>query len=556
MAPPDPETILRPYVPALASRWLGESPDEQVQIRSGTLAYIDISGFTRLTELLAARGKAGAEEMTGYLDAIFGELIGTAYAHQGELIKWGGDAIFVWYSDADHAGRAVNAAWRMQKSMARIGRLQTSAGRSTLRMSVGIHSGDFHFFSVGKSHRELLVAGPAATVTAHLEAVAEAGEIVVSASTARQLPSRVLGAAKADGILLTADPRVTVTQKEVAEAVRGQPSLSLPSALSTHLVAAPVESEHRQVAVAFIEFSAVDDLLEQVGAATVAGMLDELVTGIQDACVRHAVTFWETDIGEGGGKVMLVAGAPSSTDDDAGRLLSTVREVLDGGGPLRLRAGINSGRVFAGGFGPLYRRTYSAKGDAVNLAARVMGRARPGEIYVSDAALRRSRVRFGSEELEPFLVKGKAAPVHAHRLGAPREGGSSFGLADQALFGRETEVRVLEDQLAAAVGGRGSCVVLAGAPGLGKSRLIAEVDRAAGDMVTLMVDCDQYGSLVPYSSLRALFRQAIGLDPEASARSAANALRAAVERRRCRPHPRDPCTGRAVPPRSLGTSSS
>ena len=55
----------------------------------GTLAFIDISGFTRLTETLAARGKAGAEELTGFLDVTFAELLAIAYANGGELIKWG-----------------------------------------------------------------------------------------------------------------------------------------------------------------------------------------------------------------------------------------------------------------------------------------------------------------------------------------------------------------------------------------------------------------------------------------------------------------------------------
>ena len=45
-----------------------------VRALTGTLAFVDISGFTRLTEILAGRGKAGAEELTGFLDAIFAEL--------------------------------------------------------------------------------------------------------------------------------------------------------------------------------------------------------------------------------------------------------------------------------------------------------------------------------------------------------------------------------------------------------------------------------------------------------------------------------------------------
>ena len=60
------------------------------------------------------------------------------------------------------------------------------------------------------------------------------------------------------------------------------------------------------------------------------------------------------------------------------------------GWALPLRAGVNGGRVFAGDFGPCFRRTYSIKGDAINLAARVMGRAESGEVLVTTAVIERA----------------------------------------------------------------------------------------------------------------------------------------------------------------------
>jgi class 3 adenylate cyclase len=114
---PDQEAVLSPYVPRLALDWLAEAPDQRVRLLEGTLAFIDISGFTRLTETLAARGKAGAEELTGFLDVTFAELLAIAYANGGELIKWGGDAVLVWFTGEAHAKRAIDAAWRMQQAM-------------------------------------------------------------------------------------------------------------------------------------------------------------------------------------------------------------------------------------------------------------------------------------------------------------------------------------------------------------------------------------------------------------------------------------------------------
>jgi len=537
--------MLAPYVPRLALRWLAQAPDDAVRVVTGTLAFVDISGFTRLTEILAGRGKAGAEEMTGYLDALFGELLGIAYAGGGELIKWGGDAILVWYSGDGHAPRAVDSAWRMQRAIARSGRLKTSAGAAILRMSVGIHSGEFHFFEAGARHRELVVTGPAASVTAHMEAVAEATEIVVSAATAQLLDAPAVGAAKADGLLIARAPRVPalpqVAVGSIAVERRGlngttrkpdRPSLLLPPELRDYLVAAPVESEHRQVAVAFLEFGGVDERLRAGADEAVATDLDTFMTTVQQTCGRHGVTFWETDIAENGGKVMLVAGAPSATDDDAGHMLVAVREILDScrGLQLRLRAGVNHGRVFVGGFGPPYRRTYSAKGDAVNLAARLMGRAGAGEMFASDAVLQRSRVGMSAEALEPFLVKGKVHPVHAHRIAAVRTQALTTQTEERPLVGRDEELTLLVTSLDAAFAGDGGCVELVGAPGIGKSRLVQEMEARAGAGRVLSAVCHEYQSVVPYAAMRVVVRQCLGLDLNAPPAETGVALTAEVRR--------------------------
>lgn len=507
----DVEGLLAPYVPRLACEWLEDAPGDTFRVLDGTLAFVDISGFTRLTEILAQRGKAGAEEMTGYLDTTFAEILSIAYSNGAELIKWGGDAVLLWYSGDGHAPRAIEAAWRMQKTMARIGRLKTSAGRATLRMSVGVHSGSFHFFCVGGLHRELIVTGPSATHTAHLEAVAEAGEIVMSRATAALLDPLVAGSPKADGILVSAAPRAGWSTVVLPAGAYGRPSRSLPASIRDFLVAAPIESEHRQIGVAFLEFSGVDELLTSAGEEKVAAVLDEFLTTVQESCARHGVSFWETDIAEDGGKVMLVAGAPSSTEDDAGTILVTVREIVDAGGALRIRAGVNCGRVFTGGFGPPFRRTYSAKGDAINLAARLMGRASPGEVFASDAVVQRSRVTFATHVLEPFLVKGKVQPVQAHRLIAVDARPRVSTPQAHPLFGREKELRLLVDHLEGAVSGRGSCAEVVGVPGMGKTRLIEEVQSRADGFEVVGVVCDEYRSLVPYASVGALVRQVLGI---------------------------------------------
>ena len=200
---------LTAYVPRVVVEWALDAPASRARRIEGTMAFVDISGFTAMSEQLATRGKAGAEEVTDVMNATFAQLLELAYAQGGGLVKFGGDALLLFYSGADHAPRATRAAFGMRSALEEIGRLETSAGRVELRMHVGVHSGEFDFFLVGGSHRELIVAGPAATRTVEMEAASEAGEILLSPESAALLEPDVLGPEKNGGRLLAAEPSVS-----------------------------------------------------------------------------------------------------------------------------------------------------------------------------------------------------------------------------------------------------------------------------------------------------------------------------------------------------------
>src|SRR5687768_5963379 len=182
--PMEPRADLTAYVPRIVVEWALTEPDSLHRRLDGTLAFVDGSGFTAMSERLSAKGRAGAEEVTDVMNATFARLLDVAYARGGGLLKFGGDALLLFFSGEGHAARATRAAFDMRSTLDEIGQLQTSAGRATLRMHVGVHSGPFDFFLVGRSHRELLVTGAAATATVEMEAASEAGEILVSPATA------------------------------------------------------------------------------------------------------------------------------------------------------------------------------------------------------------------------------------------------------------------------------------------------------------------------------------------------------------------------------------
>jgi len=502
------------YVPRLASEWEYDAPGRDWQEIDSTLCFVDLSGFTALSERLARRGRIGAEELTDVLNRVFGEMLDVAYAHGGSLAKFGGDALLLHYAGDDHAFHAAAAAVEMRSALRRAAQHKTSVGKLKLRMSVGIHSGVVNLFRVGRSHTELVVSGPAASRVALMESIADAGEILLSPETAARLPQSALGEPKGEGILLRwrQSPVARVDIRLRREVDYDAVERGVPVALRRVLGQDAIEPEHRLATVAFVKFEGVDEIMASNGPEAVGAALHELVSAVQAAADRAGVTFLATDVDKNGGKAILVAGVPFTQDDDDGRVLSAVREILDAKTWLRVRAGVNRGHVFAGEVGSAYRATYTIIGDTVNLAARLMAAAPTGSLYAAPEVVERSRTLFATEALEPFNVKGKSQPVRAVSVGAAIGMRTQRRAHELAFIGRDAELAAVSDALQAAVGGLGSVLTIVGDAGAGKSRLVDEALQAHGQHTVIRVQSEQSGSTAAYRGLRDPMRALLGVE--------------------------------------------
>jgi class 3 adenylate cyclase/tetratricopeptide (TPR) repeat protein len=522
--------LLRPFVPRIAVDWLRETPSERARTYEGTLVFADISGFTDLTEALAKRGREGAEEIADVVDAAFAELIRRAYAHHADLLKFGGDAVLLLFRGENHGQRAGSAAVAMQDALAGMRRRSTSAGPVRLQMAVGVHTGVFHCFLVGGIHRELIIAGADATACVETEAVARAGEIALSATTARLLDPRVLDEGRAGVVLLAQSPGVPETVPPFFDPSGVDLSELLPAAYTRELRGEPSDPEHRHVAIAFVEIRGTDELLERAGPEALAEALEETVTAIQESCLRFDVTFAQTDVSKGAVKAILLAGAPRTAGGEEEELmLRATRAIIERPGALRVRIGVNTGRVFAGIVGTLTRRTYTFYGDAINTAARIMLHAADGQLLAREDVLERARTTYAATPIEPFAAKGKAELVRTSDVGAAV--GEREQEAIGPFVGRELELDALLAALSEAQEGQGALAIVAGAPGLGKTRLLGELCAQAAGARTLRVQCAQTGVNHPYSAIGALTRRALELAPYAPEPEVERRLRTVIRER-------------------------
>jgi class 3 adenylate cyclase len=178
------------------------------------------------------------------------------------------------------------------------------------------------------------------------------------------------------------------------------------------------------------------------------------------------------------------------------------------GGELTLRIGLDSGLVVVGslGQGPQYGAT--AVGTPRHVATRLQQQAAPGTTRLSAATYRLVQAEVHAAPCGTLALAGQPTPLPVYTVQGLR--GRHAGVAGRGLraaspfVGRDRELALLHDCLAAVRTGQGQVVGLVGEPGMGKTRLVTEFCRSlVGQAVTVVVgQCLSYGQAIPYLPVR------------------------------------------------------
>lgn len=488
---------------------------------------VDISGFTTLSEQLAAAGREGTEQLIATLSRVFTVLL-PATDDGGDVVKFGGDALFVLFTGDRHARHAAHAAWNMNRVLTAIGDIHLPAARTRLRMSVGVHTGVFEFFLTGTDNVSVVLTGGDTSRVMELQSAAEAGRILVSAETARLLtPSQVAGDESAAGARRLVKPGSVASASLMALSVGRTEAAArfLPRAFAQRPDLLGAEPDHRWAAIAFVQVSGVPDVPDDADLER----MDRLTALVEEAAADAGVTLLDVDPAPGGYRYFLTAGAPTTAQDPEGRMITAALRIVASADEYTLRAGVTSGRVFAGFVGAMYRQTYTVMGDPTNLAARLAARAEPGTVLVSRSALERAARPFESDDAGTIAVKGRTEPV---AVAVVTGHGGATTLSEQLtpFVGRRDELARLREALTDAAAGTGTVVTVHGAPGIGKTRLVEHV-LAETPLPVLRAAGDRYSANTPYRTLQSLLQPLLDIAPSADAPDAAAALRQSVAER-------------------------
>ncbi len=280
-------------------------------------------------------------------------------------------------------------------------------------------------------------------------------------------------------------------------------------------------AEYKQVTVLFADVVHSMDIAAAVGAERLREIMTEVFNRSGAVVQRYGGTV-DKFTGDG---IMAVFGAPTALEDHAVRACLAASAVqvdvqqlaaqVDrrDGVALQLRVGLNSGEVIAGeiGSGP---SGYTTVGEQVGMAQRMESVAPPGGVMLSESTARLAARAVELGEREMVHIKGAEHPVPAHRLLGIAAAQERTSRRDSTFVGRQWELTALTGILERSASGTGSVVGVVGPPGIGKSRIVAEVvDIArARDIEVFSTYCESHTNEVPFHAVGRLLRSAFGVD--------------------------------------------
>lgn len=457
-----------------------------IQRRPGAILFVDIAGFTSLTDKFAEVGAQGAEELSELLNRYFGRMTDLVESFGGDVVSFAGDAVIAQFvfgkEPRQMLAAACACALALNKEMAS-GAL--SQEQVTLRHRLAIALGELETFRVGgESGRWFyIVSGQPLKDIAECLAEAEPGEILLSATSVRAAPGVAAGQISPFGRMRLTKLVDGVTTNVISPTLEMVPPEEwlrpfVPRVVVERFNAGQLAwlAEFRQITIGFVKLpplpSSDPKILDKF--QHISGLILRQIFRFDGAALQV--------LSDDKGLLILAAfGLPPYTSDrQAVRAMDAMLAIQENlaAEKIRVTAGLTTGRVFCGDYGSENRRQYTTVGPIMNLAARLMQQA-DNQILVDEATFKAVGPLFKFSQAVNLTLKGKTGQVTSYKLlernrRLDREGGQR-----KQVIGRLSEIDIIRRAVLEAKEGRGQFLSIEGDPGMGKSILLGEACRIA-----------------------------------------------------------------------------
>jgi class 3 adenylate cyclase/S1-C subfamily serine protease len=279
--------------------------------------------------------------------------------------------------------------------------------------------------------------------------------------------------------------------------------------------------ERRVVTTLFCDLVGFTALSERTDPEVMDGFLRRYYAVVRQAIEAYGGTV-EKFVGDA---VVAVFGVPVLHEDDPERAVRAGLRIVDevdalprlAGSAVEVRVGVNTGEALVRLKADAALGEGFLTGDAVNVASRLQTAAPPMAVAVGESTHSATEKVFAFEPCHLVTLKGKAKPLAAWIATEPlaRTGSELRSFASE-FVGREEELASLQDLLDQATARRRPHRgLVAGEPGIGKSRLLAEFARRLDDrsenVIWLRGRCLPFGAGVTFWALSEIVREAAGV---------------------------------------------
>ena len=431
----------------------------------GAAMFVDLSGFSTMTDVLSQRGTHGAEVLANMMRVVFEPLVNAVYEQGGFVIGYAGDAFNAIFPDrlsGQAMKRCLSSALAMQANTKAHSQVSTPYGEFSIRIKVGIGFGATTwqiFKSINGKRASYWFRGESLNGAVAGEELARAGDIVADPISYNLLKD-IARAVPVDDCFLIQDVVADLPASLPLPPPKPEDGL-VDIFFADEVTRLPIAGEFRQAVNLFIDIPA------SISDEALIAPFMETVYLLQE---QYGGFFLRPDLGDKGFNLLMFWGAPTTHENDVDRALNFILE-LSLRTRITLRAGISYRMAYAGFIGSSQREDYTAYGWGVNLAARMMERAGEGEYLMDEEVARRASKHFNSKFLGEFNFKGfkRASKIfalsgHKNVVEAVYQG---------QLVGRNKELESLASFVQPLGQGKfAGVILLKGEAGMGKSRLV------------------------------------------------------------------------------------
>lgn len=434
--------------------------------------FVDLSGFTPLTETLMGKGGRGAEELSLILKEIFEPLVEVVYTHGGFIPYYAGDAFTAIFPQSEEIG--VDVFMDAALSVRDLFKLRSNKfGAFKIGVKIGLSFGTVEWGIVGRYHRAFYFRGDPVQQAGVCQDLAKnhSSSIALDGVLLSQLPPNIEVIPVGDNFFCLG-PDVSVQPvdlpfKELPKLRRDVLELFLP----TEVIDYNQVGEFRTVISVFIAFEGVPNhtLLNKF-----AGVVIEQINNFSGY-------FKEIDFGDKGGVMTCFFGAPVSFENNIDRALEFIHALNQELYELRAQYGVQfkaaatEGTAYTGLIGGRERLQYAAVGNRVNLAARIMAHAEWEEVLV-DGEIQKNRY-FSFQHRGDIRYKGVKGDIPTYVLMGRNE--SRQQVYSDNMVGRDAEMFQLIDFTTPLLDAHPTGIAYVfGEAGIGKSRLSYELKES------------------------------------------------------------------------------